>query len=1480
MKKRLLSIILAIAMILSLIPAMSVSASSDEWLTFTIASKRMYPTRYVYLFNFVITNDGVPYYGYASSNIPAGKWDYNESTHTLNLYDGFDFETSGLVGMYLTNDDNAPFTINIDGNVKISGRDFGLYVEGEAIFTGNGTLTLENTSDNYFSNYADSSRPAALLCYEGITVSDNVTIVARGTSAGIDGAPINVTDNAKIIATGNRAAALSYGEEFSNGTDISVKGGTDYECFENLTEVNNNTAEEANLTDGQYNEDYYTLMAGDKIVKSAVMINIENDDFLASVYYLDRTWSGTEIEETKKQVFPGYFNIVSSDTQNIENGWYVVISDVTNTNRITVSGTANLILADGCTLNLPNGIELSSGNALNIYGQTNDTGRLQATVPLTTPGYAGIGSGNIQGTSGNLTVYGGDIYAKGGTDAAGIGGGSGENGGSFTMYGGAVEAQGNRSNGIGAGYQASNSGEFNVYGNVNVYAGDSGPEVLTTATDYAESRRQYVNITKKHLHIWEIGDLISEATCLKPAVYEEKCTICGETGMVEVGEKGKHNFVNYVCTLCDTKEFVIDANDMLTAYNGNGGDVVIPSDTYIDGKLITIRTIGYSVFEDRTDITSVVLPEYLSGINNSAFAGCTNLTSVVFPECLNRIENSAFAGCTKLTSVVLHEYVNRIGGSAFAGCTNLISVVLSGDVSEIGSSAFAGCAKLTSIEIPGGLYYIDDYTFEGCTGLTSVVIHEGVEEIWNSAFAGCTSLTNIEIPESVRDIHESAFIGCTALKSIEIPESVEIIKDGTFSNCTGLTSVVIPEGVVQIGGRAFEYCTGLKSISIPASVRAIDPLAFYHSGLTTITVTDNIPSFLQNNVFSGTNISTVNYPCGDDLDKIKAAYGQFVRSDATYNPIHDYSSQGVCKVCGYKIFEFVSKNLALDSALAFKFKGYLHDPNPAADAYMEFKIGNIRTVNIPLSDAVKDEKGRYVFTCYLNVLEVDEKIEAFFHDGEYTVERENPLSVTDYLDLVLANHQGGTAEDAVIVNLVNTISNFAHYAQIALDETHSEYEVGNGGKYVGTDARTEITLHTADELKAFEAIKTVASDYTAIKATARSLVLDDKTAVVLYITPASKDYVPTINITDRNGDNVAFTVTKQTNGNFKVVIRDVAAHQLAEIFTVDIDNGKLVYTNLSALSYAYSVLSNGSSEAYKMAVSALYDYYIATVEYQNGGHNFGELIPEVPATCTETGLAAHYCCSICGKYFDENKIESTLQALTIAAKGHTFGTYFFNKTEHWQECTVCGAPTDREPHSYSDNGNGKASCTKCDANGNIFNRNGNTITGLTDIGKTLPKIVVPEGVTVIDIYAFRYCTAIEELVVPDSVTTIGSRIVGDCTNLKTVTIGGGITSLGVFSFFNLPNLTTVTLNSAELYLDYLSFDTCEKLEKIVLNGPAISLHFGSISDCHSLKTIEYNGTIAQWQACVSDVDSPLKGIPSDCVVYCTDGTCDVDGNVL
>lgn len=145
----------------------------------------------------------------------------------------------------------------------------------------------------------------------------------------------------------------------------------------------------------------------------------------------------------------GKYTLVASDNTSWSDGWYVVEGNITNSNRISVSGNVHLILKDGCTLNATSGILVSRGNSLTIYGQSLGTGKLVATA-WTDGGDAGIG-GVHHSTAGSITINGGNIEATGYNGGAGIGGGHAGAPQSVTINGGNVIANGGACSGNGSG---------------------------------------------------------------------------------------------------------------------------------------------------------------------------------------------------------------------------------------------------------------------------------------------------------------------------------------------------------------------------------------------------------------------------------------------------------------------------------------------------------------------------------------------------------------------------------------------------------------------------------------------------------------------------------------------------------------------------------------------------------------------------------------------------------------------------------------------------------------------------------------------------------------------------------------------------------------------------------------------------------------------------------------------------------------------
>ena len=97
----------------------------------------------------------------------------------------------------------------------------------------------------------------------------------------------------------------------------------------------------------------------------------------------------------------------------------------------------------------------------------------------------------------------------------------------------------------------------------------------------------------------------------------------------------------------------------------------------------------------------------------------------------------------------------------------------------------------------------------------------------------------------------------------------------------------------------------------------------------------------------------------------------------------------------------------------------------------------------------------------------------------------------------------------------------------------------------------------------------------------------------------------------------------------------------------------------------------------------------------NAKHNLAELVEETPATCVANGMKAHYKCAGCGKYFDENKNETTEEALKTPVSpyyGHNFG--FWVEEEYatcqapgrkgYKHCSICNKDYDASNTEITD----------------------------------------------------------------------------------------------------------------------------------------------------------------------------------------------------
>ena len=94
--------------------------------------------------------------------------------------------------------------------------------------------------------------------------------------------------------------------------------------------------------------------------------------------------------------------------------------------------------------------------------------------------------------------------------------------------------------------------------------------------------------------------------------------------------------------------------------------------------------------------------------------------------------------------------------------------------------------------------------------VTSVCLYENIKEIPMYAFTGC-SLERIDLPKGLETIRKHAFENACNLKEVKLPQSLKVIEESAF-RYSGLSSLTLPDNIQTIGGEAFAS-TAIEEVS-------------------------------------------------------------------------------------------------------------------------------------------------------------------------------------------------------------------------------------------------------------------------------------------------------------------------------------------------------------------------------------------------------------------------------------------------------------------------------------------------------------------------------------------------------------------------------------------------------------------------------------------------------------------------------------------
>ena len=784
-----------------------------------------------------------------------------------------------------------------------------------------------------------------------------------------------------------------------------------------------------------------------------------------------------------------------------------------------------------------------------------------------------------------------------------------------------------------------------------------------------------------------------------------------------------------------TLEFsVINDNDsvrtcMLSKAYNVSGDIRIPSKIF-DYDVVSI---GPSVFDNCTGLTSVTIPNSVTEIWEFAFSGCSGLTSVTIPPSVDTIGAKVFSWCSSINEIKIEDSsrVLSVDKTIFDDCP--ISTLYIGRDLRIDSSSSPRFPTfnqntLKNVSFGEHVTIIPDYAFDHCTNLSSVLFSKSITSIGAFAFRECTRLNSLMIPSSITDIGEGAFYKCWGLTKISIPNSVKNIGIEAFYDCYHLGSITIPESVTTIGRNAFyinvdpspevyfnaENCEtcgdkngsafhwSLQKVHIGDSVKTIPNFAFMGCSLLNSIDLPNSVTSIGSHAFDGCyNLRAINLP--DSICNIGSYAFQGcsnLTSISIPNSVKSIDSYSFYDTGLIEVFfnaenceNLMGKGSIFPSTLKYIYFGKDVKSIPA---YSFDGCVNLSSIDIPNTI---NYIGTHAFSGCTGLTSISipntiDSIESYLFSGCTRLSSiDIPSSITSIGEY--AFHKCTGLISISLPSSITTLGRYAFYGCTGLTSMtipNSVTTIGNHAFYGCTGLTSMVIPDSVTSIESYAfygctglTSMTIPNSVTAVE----MAVFRDCTGLASVIIPNSVTTIEAIAFSGCTG------LTSITIPNSVIMIESGAFENCKNLMSIIIPNSVTtikgnVFKGCDELSVVYFNAEN---------------------------------------------------CLTCGDYSYGSAFPKTLQNVYLGDNVKRIPDYLFNGLHR------------------------------------------------------LTTISIPNSVTEIGSSAFDECSGLSQITIPDAVTTIGEGAFEKCTELKSVEIGTAVTKIGYSAFRGCENLTEIYFNA-------------------------------------------------------------------------------------
>ena len=877
-----------------------------------------------------------------------------------------------------------------------------------------------------------------------------------------------------------------------------------------------------------------------------------------------------------------------------------------------------------------------------------------------------------------------------------------------------------------------------------------------------------------------------------------------------------------------------------------------------------IGILDYTGSDTTIDMTALDFGGDIVNIGGKAFFFAEQLEQITLPNTLTTIQAEAFYH-SGLTEITIPDSVTFIGREAFA-YTPITSVAF-GDDSQlvtIEQSAFEMTENLTNVTIPGTVTNMGRAAFKS-SGITSVTFGEGfaMTEIPEQAFA-YTHLTSVTIPDSVTLINHNAFRNISELESVTWGSGADLMVMSNAFYQSGLKNLHIPANMTFIGEYAFVALPNLTEFTVDEGnpyYTAVDGLLVGQDGRKLIAVPAGRTGALYVPVeievigfgaFEDSKLSEINF--SPDANILSFGYRAFYNAKnitemyipASVVAVDYYAFANCSNLSKVTLAEGSGLNGVYEGAFLNCFKLSEILLPDGIDEISDFAFYGCRKLtSVPVSETT-EIKGIFDYAmAYTGISGEFATPETLIEIGPYAFLGTRVTKVTipdtNYWDLVIGigafedcNHLeeisvpfiGASFDDpditwfGYIFGAGSYTANSVYVPESLKKVTISSdiTFVGEGGFYNLTGLEEINVPHSVTTLYAYAFGETTAK----YALTNEISIIDNVGYYIIRNFHFGTGIAGSLTLSDQvtRIDNEVFRgCTGLTSITIPDSVTSIGFHAFrgcTGLTSVTIGNGvtsidSSVFWDCSGLTSVImgdSVTSIGSSAFYGCT---------------------GLTSITIPDSVTSIGSGAFWGCTgltsvIIGNgvtsidssvFWGCSDLTSVIMGDSVTSIGNdafygctNLTSVYVDDIAAWCAISFGG---NANPLSYAEN----------------FYLDNELVT----------EIVIPDGVTSIDAWAFYGCSSLVSITIPDSVTSIGSSAFSGCTGLTSITIPDDVTSIGSYAFSRCTGLTSITIPDSVTSIGDYAFSECDGLTSITIPDSVTSIGDRAFSGCSSLYEI-------------------------------------------